>query len=307
LRDLLPAFSDGTLIEKPFVPQVTDLGQRHPVTRGLARGGDPAQWGAWTRQVSTGTVSGQTIMSGADGLPLLVLRHEGDGRVALLLSDQIWLWARHVQGGGPSTDLLRRLAHWLMKEPDLQEEALRAKADGRSLSIERQTLSDGPHRVTVTAPNGQEQSVALSEFEPGLYGATVEADQTGVWRISEGELQTVTLMGSANPREFQNVISSEDRLKDLTAASRGSTRRLATAKGDLQIPSIVMVKSGSVFSGDTYMALRDTESERPTGLSLWPIFAGFSGLLMVLSVVIASWLGETGWRRFKRPTDSSSP
>ena len=63
-------------------------------------------------------------MTGADKLPLLVLSHVGKGRVAQLASDEIWLWSRGYEGGGPQGELLRRLAHWLMKEPELEENAL---------------------------------------------------------------------------------------------------------------------------------------------------------------------------------------
>ena len=77
-------------------------------------------------------------MQAAGDKPLLVLSREGEGRVALLLSDHIWLWARGYEGGGPHLDLLRRLSHWLMKQPDLEEEALRLSSRGRELVIERQ-------------------------------------------------------------------------------------------------------------------------------------------------------------------------
>jgi hypothetical protein len=301
LRDLLPAFPDGTVIEKPFLPRVTDLGQKHPITRGLAGAkSDPPQWGEWTQQMSTGSVSGQTIMSGADGLPLLIVRKDGNGRVALLLSDQVWLWARHFRGGGPYVDFLRRLAHWLMKEPDLEEEALRAKAQGHSLIIERQTLSDGQHTVSVTAPDGSERMVTLGELQPGLYSTTLSTDQQGVWRVTDGALQAFTTIGQANPHEFQTILSTEDRLKDLTQASKGSTRRLAPQASEWRIPSIRLVKSGSVFSGQDFIALRDTQSERVTGVALWPLFAGLSGLMLLVSTFVASWFGESGWRGFKR-------
>ena len=85
-------------------------------------------------------------MQGPDDKPLLVLSREGEGRVALLLSDHIWLWARGYEGGGPHLDLLRRLSHWLMKEPDLEEEALRLIVRGRDLTVQRQTMADSVER-----------------------------------------------------------------------------------------------------------------------------------------------------------------
>ena len=93
-------------------------------------------------------------MQGPDGKPLLVLAHEGEGRVALLLSDHIWLWARGYEGGGPHLDLLRRLSHWLMKQPDLEEEALRLIVHGRDITVQRQTMADSVNEVTLTSPTG---------------------------------------------------------------------------------------------------------------------------------------------------------
>ena len=81
-------------------------------------------------------------MTGADGKPLLLLSRFGEGRVALLLSDHIWLWARGYEGGGPHLDLLRRTSHWLMKQPDLDEEALRLQVQGHDLVVLRQTMAD---------------------------------------------------------------------------------------------------------------------------------------------------------------------
>ncbi len=81
----------------------------------------------------------------ADGdRPLLVLNRANEGRVAMLLSDQGWLWARGFEGGGPHVSLYRRIAHWLMKEPELEEEALKARATGRTLEVTRQTIGDAP-------------------------------------------------------------------------------------------------------------------------------------------------------------------
>ncbi len=106
-------------------------------------------------------------MKGAEDKPLLVLQRQDKGRVALLLSDDTWLWARGYEGGGPQVDLLRRLAHWLMKEPDLEEEALRAKARGGDLTVERQTMADTTTPVTVTKPSGATETLTLDRRRAG--------------------------------------------------------------------------------------------------------------------------------------------
>src|SRR5207245_11396615 len=133
---------------------------------------------------------------------------EGDGRVALLLSDHIWLWARGFEGGGPHIDLLRRLSHWLMKQPDLEEEALRLLVRGRDLTVQRQTMSDTVSDVTLTTPSGKTRTLTLSPAEPGVWRATIEANELGLWRATDGTLNALANVGPANPREFTEVTST---------------------------------------------------------------------------------------------------
>ena len=157
---VLPAEPSGKMIETPYHARLSELGKRHPVTRALEGGSEnPPHWSRWFRLVDAKVGQGSSVMEGPDGKPLLVLSREGEGRVALLLSDHIWLWARGFEGGGPHLDLLRRLSHWLMKQPDLEEEALRVAARGRDLSIDRQTMAETVDPVLVTTPSGETRSI----------------------------------------------------------------------------------------------------------------------------------------------------
>src|SRR6185312_383981 len=189
LEPVLPAEPTGNTTEQPFHPRLSELGKRHPVTRGL-EGWDanPPHWSRWFRLVDARAEKGTTVMEGPDGKPLLQLSREGEGRVALLLSDQIWLWARGYEGGGPHLDLLRRLSHWLMKEPDLEEEALRILVRGRDLTVQRQTMADAAEEVTLTSPSGKTRALALTETMPGVWRSTIEANELGLWRANDSKL-----------------------------------------------------------------------------------------------------------------------
>src|SRR6478609_510510 len=164
LSVVLPATPTGRLLEQPFKARLSLDGAKHPVTRGLpgsesSEPGKEPTWGRWFRQVDVSAGRGRTIMSGAEDRPLLVLDRKGTGRVALMLSDHAWLWARGYDGGGPHTDLLRRLAHWLMKEPDLEEERLIASAKGFKLTVERRSMEESVPSVQVSAPGGESSEV----------------------------------------------------------------------------------------------------------------------------------------------------
>ena len=232
-------------------------------------------------------------MSGDADKPLLILRHENKGRVALLLSDHAWLWARNFRGGGPHLDLLRRLGHWLMKEPQLEEEAIRASTQGTRLSIERQTMANTVNPITITGPNGQSQSVTLQPFKPGLWHADITPNTLGLYRISDGVLTAFANLGPANPREFQNVLSTPDKLAALTSATGGSVRRIARHKEDIPvIPSILTISDTTRYSGNDFIAFKNTGSSTLLGLSLWPIFIGVTGLALLIASLLTGWLGE---------------
>src|SRR6201992_2884108 len=154
LDSVLPARAGGGT-EKPFYATLSDIGKRHPVTRGLeGSNSDPPHWSRFFRTVDTRNAVTPPVMTGADGKPLLLLSRFGEGRVALLLSDQIWLWGRGYEGGGPHLDLLRRMSHWLMKQPDLDEEALHLQVRGHDLVVQRQTMADNVAPGTGASPPG---------------------------------------------------------------------------------------------------------------------------------------------------------
>lgn len=300
LAAAIPATPDGKLIERPFLAHVTPVGAKHPVTRNLP-GSDtePPSWGEWLRLISADVRSGSAVMAGADEKPLLVLSREGKGRVALLLSDHSWLWARNFRGGGPHQDLLRRLGHWLMKEPDLEEEALRASARGNVVTVERQTLADGVEPVQLVGPTGETSATTLAAASPGLWRSTVEIAQPGLYRLTDGKLTAFVSVGPPNPREFQEVISTTEKLAAITAATGGSVRRVSDRAGDApRIPTILTLASGARFSGSDYIALRNTEAHVVRGVSVFPVFLGFVGLILLLASLLSTWLGES---RLGRP------
>ena len=197
------------------------------MTRGLEGSqSDPPHWSQWFRLVDIKRTTGTSVMQGPDGKPLLVLAREGEGRVALLLSDHIWLWARGYEGGGPHLDLLRRLSHWLMKQPELEEEALRLIVKGHAITVQRQTMADSVNEVTLTSPTGATRTLNLQPVEPGVWRAEVTANELGLWRATDGKLTALANVGPANPREFAEVTSTTEVLRALTAATGGDARRL---------------------------------------------------------------------------------
>jgi hypothetical protein len=297
LMGVLPARPQGRTIEGAFLPRVSDIGQRHPVTRALPGDGNPPQWSPWFRLVQAQPLKGTTVMTGAEDRPLLLLHREQKGRVALLLSDHAWLWARGFGEGGPYLDLLRRLAHWLMKEPELEEEALRLRSAGNTLTIERQTLGERVDDIRLMGPDGESFTLTLQPAAPGLWRANFTARKPGLYRAVDQERVAFANVGPANPREFRDVASTTDVLAPLAAESGGSARRVQVA-GSLVVPRIIDVSTGPRYYGNDTIGLKPSEAHVVRGIGLFPIAAGAAGLLLLLGAALWTWLAE-GSRRLR--------
>ena len=291
LDSILPAEPVG-VSEQAFTARLTNIGKRHPVTRGLeGSSSEPPHWSRFFRLIDTRNPVNPPIMEGADGKPLLLLSRQGEGRVALLLSDHIWLWARGYEGGGPHLDLLRRTSHWLMKQPDLDEEALRLKVEGRDLVVLRQTMADTVQPVTVTSPSGTTRQVTLTAGDPGEWRAALSADELGLWQATDGSLKALINVGPINPKEFAEVTSTTEALRPLAQATGGDTRRIADS-GSIDLPRVLPVRASTVFRGEGWLGVKMRDASVVRGIGVLPVFAGLIGLLLLLGAFASTWLRE---------------
>ena len=297
LGEISPAQPTGEDVKRAFRPEISADGLKHPVARGLP-GGDasPPAWGQWFRAIGAKLTVGVNVMQAGPSTPLLALNRVEKGRVALLLSDQIWLWARGYDGGGPYLDVLRRAAHWLMKEPELEEEALRARARGNDVTVERQSLKDEIPPVTLTGPDGVSRPLTLQAAEPGLSRATLHVEDNGLYRASDGEHVALVNVGPENPLELQEVVSTTEHLRALTAATGGAARRL----GDPAALRLVGLRESPVYAGAGFVGIKRTGASALIGVSRWPLASGWIGLAALLGALLAMWLIESGRRLLRR-------
>ncbi|HWD58425.1 MAG TPA: hypothetical protein VG308_09120 [Stellaceae bacterium] len=290
LGEILPTEPTGNVEEEGFKPELTNEGWRHPVTADLPGAGTPGgtpSWGRWFRQVDARVHHGTSLMTGDHGEPLLVLDRIGKGRVAQLLSDQMWLWARGFEGGGPQAELLRRLAYWLMKEPDLEENDLRAAIDGDRLVVTRQSLEPDNKPVTITAPDGTSSSLALTPGEGGRSTGTATVTQMGLYRVTDGTRTALAAAGPLNPLEFADVRATPDKLAPLAAATGGAVYWLADG-----VPEIRRVAAGRATAGRGWLGLRENGDYVVAGFSETPLLPGIAALLLALGALITAWRRE---------------
>jgi hypothetical protein len=284
LADILPAEPTARVIEQGYRPAVTELGQRHPVTAGLT-GADT--WGRWLRQVEVEPVSGEVVMQGVDDRPLLVLDRVGEGRVALLASDHAWLWNRGYEGGGPQLELLRRLAHWMMKEPELEEEALWAEPTGQTMRIIRRSLTDDVGDVEVTGPDGETVTVPLEEVSPGRFEGIYDGPEIGLYRLKEDDLEAVVGLGPAAPREFIQTIASGAALEPAIDSLRGGILRLEEG-----VPSVRNVRQGRPAAGRGWIGLTPRDAFETLDIRQTPLMPPWLVLILAAAMIVGAWLRE---------------
>ena len=295
IGSILPARPDGPAIEGPVMPTLTETGNRHPVTQGLTRdtASGQATWGHWLRQMPVAVRGGDVLMTGSDNRPLLILDHVGKGRVAQLASDQIWLWARGYDGGGPHAEFLRRLAHWLMKEPELEETALDVAIENDRLTIRRHTLDDQPTQVMVSAPDGAQTPVTLNRLSDGVLGGSMAVDQLGIYTVDDGLQQRFAIAGDLNPPELRAVVTTEDRLKPLVDQSGGGLVWLSASP----LPDIRTIDGTGKYAGRNWLGLRHSSSYNVTGLREKPLLPLPAWAVLLLGAILLCWRLEGRARR----------
>ncbi len=288
LGEILPAAPTSRVIEEPFLPRLTETGRRHPVTQGLGEaGGDDPGWGRWLRQIELDPVAGEVVMTGVDDRPLLVLDRVGEGRVALLGSDHAWLWSRGYEGGGPQLDLLRRVAHWSMQEPELEEEALIASAEGQTMTVIRRTLSEDAGPVEIEGPDGTVTELALEEGAPGRFQGVFTGPQIGLYRLSQGERRAVVALGPGAPREFEETVASGEALEPVIEATRGGIPAIEDG-----LPDIRQVREGRPAAGRGWIGVTPRGAYVTADVTATPLLPAWLWLLLSAGLAVGAWLRE---------------
>lgn len=279
---VLPARPTGFVHEEGFRPALTQAGLRHPVTAELADGADG--WGRWFRQVDIEAVGGHVLLEGIGGRPLLVLGRAGEGRVAVLASDQAWLWHRSFEGGGPQLELLRRLAHWMMREPALEEETLSASAEGSTLKFARRTMSGGGREIRLISPDGASTGIRAEEAAAGLFEAEIEGAAAGLYRAADGEFTAAAAVGPAHPLEHASPTTDAGAALELAQASGGAVLRVEDG-----LPEFRLVRAGRTASGRGWLGVTPRNAYTVSGTDIVPLANAPLITLLVLLAAAAAW------------------
>ena len=292
LEDVLAADPTGQITETPFKPKLSVNGEKHPITQSLkgASRTDP-KWGQWFRLIDATPITAdgetQVLLEGPDAKPLLVTRRVGKGRVAQLLSDQGWLWARGYDGGGPEAELLKRIAHWSMKQPELEEERIAAHGQGLDIIVDRFGLKQTYETATARGPSGQEQPVPLKEIGPGHYQGRFTPAEAGTYALVDGELQAVAAAGNGDSREVTDLLATTKKLEPVTSAKGGGIFWLEDG-----LPRLTTQSVSQNYAGAGFMALRANGQTKTLAVRELDLFATLLSLAVLLILASIMWRRE---------------
>ena len=292
LDDVLAAEPTGEVTEMPFKPKLSEIGEKHPITQNLkgASRTDP-KWGQWFRLIDATPITSdgdtEVLLEGPDAKPLLVTRRVGKGRVAQLLSDQGWLWARGFDGGGPEADLLKRIAHWAMKQPELEEERIAAHGQGLDIVVDRYGLKPSYESATSRSPSGKESQVALKEIGPGHFQGRFTPDEAGTYALLDGPLQAVAVAGNGDAKEVNDLLATAKKLAPATTATGGGIFWLEDG-----MPRLTTQGPSQNYAGAGYMALRANGLTKTLAVRELDLFATLLSLAALLVLVSLMWRRE---------------
>lgn len=286
LLPVLPAGGEKDVLQGSFIPRLTDKGERHPVTGDLPR--QTKTWAPWYTQADTVLRQGQVLMSGAGEKPLLILDTAGEGRVAVLTSDNIWLWAKGIDAGGPYTPLLRNVAHWLMKEPELEEDYIKAEARGNVITVAQRSLLPSTE-ITMLTPDGKETPLRLDTKDRSWVTAKVIADLNGIYKFSNGKKSAFVVVGASASEEQSEVQATEEKLRPLLDQSGGGIVWYAE---DQNFKLRGMPAESERFSGRGWLGVKENVSFSVMRVRSQEIISNHLFLLIISSFLVLVWWRE---------------
>lgn len=289
LASILPGRPTGTVFEQGYVPSLSKHGLRHPVTSQLTISSEQETWGRWFRMIDSDATGGTTLMTGPEDRPLLILQRKEQGRVAQLMSDHAWLWGRGFEGGGPQAELLRRTSHWLMQEPELEEEQLTGKIIGDRLAIDKRTLADRNEPVTITHPDASVSEILLPASNPGHQSGSIPLKGIGLYKLNSGDMSTLVAVGPLNPLETKNVRSTPILVKPILEKTGGGLRRISSGA----LPAFKRTRPDGVQATSFWFGLRDNKNYEISGYTKISLVPPFLAFILTIGALCLAWWRES--------------
>jgi uncharacterized membrane protein len=293
-KDVLIGSPNKDSIERPFKPHLSDQGKIHPITRGIDNGLFTGEnWAEWLRQidVTSNPASGEKVlMSGIDDRPLLLIGEKDNGRIIHLTSDQIWLWARQYQQGGPYIDLMRKMIHWLLKEPSLEEGQIELSLDQDEIAVARY-INPAGETLKYTDPDGIEKPLPLKQGRDKIFHARIDASKQGLYSFSAGKNTAYIIAGAYDTLEQTNLIRSTEIIQPALSQTGGGSFE-ADKLSDTQF-KVKKGTSAARFSSPRTMAFKESKYAEISKIDFTPTLPLWFYLLIFAALNVYIWQRES--------------
>tara|TARA_B100000700_G_scaffold196176_1_gene215889 strand:- start:3776 stop:5812 length:2037 start_codon:yes stop_codon:yes gene_type:complete len=288
LQNILPTEPTGDVVLQEFIPIMTNYGERHPVTANL-KDNISNNWGPWYRMVEGITIAGDVLLEGPEARPLLVLNRVGQGRVAQILSDQSWVWTKPGSNKGPQADLLRRLVHWLMKEPELEENELSARIDNNTILITKNSLTLDNKPIISISPDNTKKEIILEDIGKGKQIGKILSPQEGTWKFSSGNSKITLIVGNSNASEYLDVRTTDNIVEPIVEFTSGSINWV----NNENLPKIRHLPKSKLVENNDHIKLVKNEKYFVKSLQQSTLTPWYLILVLSLFLLFLAWYRET--------------
>jgi hypothetical protein len=263
----------------PDVPFTPTLGEDHPITQPFVKQTLPLLRGSLPLPLAE---RAELLMETPEKTPVITLWRETPqhGRMAWIATDDVWMWRRQAGEAGaapPFNPLMRRLMHWLLREPDLEAPPMICQQDKGVLACTPKN-KNSKDNVELYRPDDTWQP--WSADADGVY--RMPLDRSGLWAVRADHTLIPIAFDMGPPAEWKPVTPSGE-----TLAAHHGGREVTDPEKPLTV-----VFGGTLadnFASDTLVF------NQPTAYALgrsdpWPwmgpLLAGVMGVFLLL-----------GWRR----------
>jgi hypothetical protein len=146
--------------------------------------------------------------------------------------------------------------------------------------------------TNLVAPDGSKTKLDMTPYAPGLTRAHLTVARFGLYRAEDGEHVAFVNVGQENPLEMRDVVSDTEKLRPITEATGGTTRRIANAGVGVTMPRVVGLNPSSSYGGLDYIGVKRTGSTELIGTRSTSLASGFFGLAVLLGITTLAWVKE---------------
>lgn len=205
---ILPGAPTGKSLRGEFKPELTELGKKHPITKSIFK--NLKNYGSWyeMNDVLIDNKETSVLLKGLKDKPLLSIKKIDKGRISQIYSHNIWIWKNNILNPGPYRELIKNLAHWLMKEPELEEDELKVSIKGKKVFIKKTIFKENDIKnssVFIYGPQNNKEKLILNKKSENTFSNTYEIKKEGIYLVMDNSQVQLVETNNYSIHELENL------------------------------------------------------------------------------------------------------